>query len=136
MLSERLGSLAGQLSPASGALVSCAALFEQLLPSAGGAAAAAILAEQTDGTSAAIALYEQALATAPIEVSEFCSRPCHLIIGRVGDEVTCLMPPIGACAAWRTWNSKQSAMLPPIISADRFWHHHRLSGGAAASFSL
>ena len=75
MLSERLGSPTGQLSPASGALVSCAALFEQLLPSAGGAAAAAILAERTDGTLAAIALYEQALAAGPIEVSKFCTDP-------------------------------------------------------------
>ena len=75
MLSERLGSPAGQLSRASGALVSCAALFEQLLPSAGGAAAVAILAEQTDGTSAAIALYEQALAAVSIEVSDFCAHP-------------------------------------------------------------
>ena len=71
MLSERLGSPAEQLSPASGAIVSCAALFEQLLPSAGGAAAATILAGRTDGTPAAIALYEQALAAAPMEVTKY-----------------------------------------------------------------
>jgi len=48
--------------------VSCAALFEQLLPHAGGAAAAGILGDNADGTSAAIAIYEQALAAAPVEV--------------------------------------------------------------------
>lgn len=68
MLSERLGTGSGLLSIASGALVSCAALFEQLLPHAGGAAAAGILGENADGTSAAIAIYEQALAAAPVEV--------------------------------------------------------------------
>lgn len=68
MLSERLGTGSGLLSIASGALVSCAALFEQLLPHAGGAAAAGILGDNADGTSAAIAIYEQALAAAPVEV--------------------------------------------------------------------
>ena len=68
MLSERLGASSNRLTAASGALVSCAALFEQLLPQAGGFAAAEILSEQAEGTAAAIAIYEQALAAAPVEV--------------------------------------------------------------------
>lgn len=76
MLSERLGSPSGQLSPASGALVSCAALFEQLLPSAGGPAAVQILGEGADGTSPAVAIYEEALAAAPVEVTTMSMHPC------------------------------------------------------------
>ena len=68
MLSERLGASSGRLTVASGALVSCAAIFEQLLARAGGAAAAEILPEGAEGTAAAIAIYEQALAAAPLEV--------------------------------------------------------------------
>ena len=78
MLSERLCTGSGQLTIASGALVSCAALFEQLLPHAGGTAAAEFLRENADGTSAAIAIYEQALAAAPVEVIHHLDNGDHL----------------------------------------------------------
>ncbi len=69
MLSERLAAPTGQLASASGALVSCAAFFELLLPAAGGPAAAEILGDKAEGTAAAVAIYEQALAAAPVEAS-------------------------------------------------------------------
>lgn len=71
MLSERLGAPTGQLTAASGALVSCAALFELLLPAVGGSAAAEVVGEVAEGTAAAVAIYEQALATSPVEASPF-----------------------------------------------------------------
>ena len=47
--------------------MSCAALFEELLPQAGGSAAVDIIGERAEGTAAAVAIYEQALAAAPAE---------------------------------------------------------------------
>ena len=81
MLSERLGQASGQLTLASGALISCAALFEQVLPAAGGPAAAEILGDRTDGSPAAMAIYEQALAAAPLEVSSVRNaQQCSLAV--------------------------------------------------------
>jgi hypothetical protein len=65
MLSSRLGSVAGGVSPATAALVSCAALFEELLPVVDAAAASRVGAS---GISAAAAVYQQALAALPLQV--------------------------------------------------------------------
>ncbi len=54
--------------------MSCAALFELLLPAVGGSAAAQILGETAEGTAAAVAIYEQALAAAPVEASPLTLR--------------------------------------------------------------
>jgi hypothetical protein len=61
MLSARLAPDQA-LKPATAALVACAALFEQLA------------APGHSGVSAAVAIYEQALAAAPLEV---LLRGCH-----------------------------------------------------------
>lgn len=68
MLSSRLGSRTGALSHATSALVSCAALFEELQPVI--AAAAAETTFGTSGIRAAAAVYEQALAAVPYEVRQ------------------------------------------------------------------
>ena len=49
--------------------MSCAALFELLLPAIGGSAAAEIVGETAEDTAAAVAIYEQALAATPVEAS-------------------------------------------------------------------
>ncbi len=69
MLSTRLSSVGGLLTGATAALVSCAALFEELLPAVGGPTIAAVLGSGASGIPAAAAVYRAALEVAPLEVS-------------------------------------------------------------------
>ena len=68
MLSTRLSSADGALSGATSALVSCAALFEELLPAVGGPDVTALLGSGASGVPAAAAVYQAALQIAFPEV--------------------------------------------------------------------